>query len=128
LIVDEGEEESSKNKVMAVNPSRNLVRNPPFYVSMKIMDKIVHFCLIDSGSRPNVVSKIIMEELGLSCTNENSKNMLVFNNHQQSTISEIKDVTLVLCAHPKIHTTCNIQVIDIHVSNYSIIIGRDWKA
>jgi hypothetical protein len=80
LIVEEDEEESSENKFLDVNPSRNSVRKPHFYVSMKIMDKISHCCLIDSGSGPNVMSNIIMEELGLSCTNENSKNMLAYNN------------------------------------------------
>ena len=44
------------------------------------------------------------------------------------TIGEIKDVTLVLCTHPEIRTTLNIQVIDMLVSNYSIILGRDWQA
>jgi hypothetical protein len=115
------------NKVGVYNP-RSYVKNPPFYVSSKIMDKIAHCCLIDGGSGPNVMSKIIMEELGLSCTNENSKSMLSYNSQQQVTIGEIKDVTLVLCAHPEIRTTCNIQVIDMPVSNYSIILGRDWKA
>jgi hypothetical protein len=94
---------------------------------MKIMDKITHCCLIDGGSGPNVMSKIIMEELGLSCTNENSKSMLSYNSQQHATIGEIKDVTLVLCAHPEIRTTCNIQVIDMPIRNYSIILGRDWK-
>jgi hypothetical protein len=37
-------------------------------------------------------------------------------------------VTLVLCTHPKIRTTLNIQVIDMPVRNYSIILGRDRKA
>jgi hypothetical protein len=69
-----------------------------------------------------------MEELGLSFTNENSKNMLAYNNKQQATIGEIKDVTLVLCDHREIYTTCNIQVINMHVSNYSIILGQDWQA
>jgi hypothetical protein len=67
-----------------------------------------------------------MEELGLSCTNENSRSMLSYNNQQQTTIGEINDVTLVLCTRPKIRTTLNIQVIYILVSNYSIIMGRDW--
>jgi hypothetical protein len=35
------------------------------------MDKIAHCYLIDGGSGPSVMSKIIMEEIGLSCTNEN---------------------------------------------------------
>jgi hypothetical protein len=43
-------------------------------------------------------------------------------------ICEIKDVTSVLCAHLEIRTTLNIQVIDIPVSNYSIILGRDWES
>jgi hypothetical protein len=92
------------------------------------MDKIAHCCLIDGGSGPSVMSKIIMEELGLSCTNKNARSMLSYNSLQQTTIGEIKDVTLVLCAHPEIRTTLNIQVIDMPVRNYSIILGRDWKA
>jgi len=54
--------------------------------------------------------------------------MLSYNSLQQSTIGEIKYVTLVLCAHPEIRTTLNIQVIIMPVSSYSIILGRDWKA
>jgi hypothetical protein len=92
------------------------------------MDKIAHCCLIDDGSGPSVMSKIIMEEIGLSCTNENAKSMLSYNSLQQMTIGEIKDVTLVLCAHLEIRTNLNIQVIDMPIRNYSIILGRDWKS
>jgi hypothetical protein len=92
------------------------------------MDKIAHCCLIDSGSGPSVMSKIIMEELSLSCTNENARSMLSYNSLQQTTIREIKDVTLVLCAHPEIRTTVSIQVIYMLVRNYSITLGRYWKA
>jgi hypothetical protein len=72
LTKEKDEKELYANKLGVYN-SRNPVKNPPFYVSMKIMDKIAHYCLIDGGSGPNVMSRIIMEELGLSCTNENSK-------------------------------------------------------
>jgi hypothetical protein len=91
------------------------------------MDRTTHCFLINGGSGPSVMSKIIMEELGLSCTNENAGSMLSYNNQQQSTINEIKDATLFLCAHPEIRTTLNIQVIDTPISNYSIILCRDWK-
>jgi ribonuclease HI len=37
-------------------------------------------------------------------------------------------VTLVFCTHPEIMTTLSIQVMDKPVCNYSIILGRDWKA
>ena len=92
------------------------------------MDKISQCCLIDGGSGPSVMSKIFMEELGLYCTNENAKRMLSYNSLQQTTIGEIKDVTLVLCAHLEIRTTLSIRVIYMLVSNYSIILGRDWQA
>jgi hypothetical protein len=82
-------DESHVNRI-GVNNFRNPVKNPPFYISVKIMDRIAHCCLIDGGSGPSVMSKIIMEELGLSCTNENTRSMLSYNNQQQSTISEIK--------------------------------------
>jgi hypothetical protein len=54
--------------------------------------------------------------------------VLSYNILQQTTIGEIKDVTLVLCVHPEIRTTLNIQVIDMSVINYLVILGRDWKA
>jgi hypothetical protein len=72
------------------------------------MDTIAHCCLIDGDSSPSVMSKIIMEELGLSCTNENARSMLSYNSLKQMTIGEIKYVTLVLCAHLEIRTTLNI--------------------
>jgi hypothetical protein len=127
LSKEVNEEDSSVNKV-GVHNLRYPVKNPHFYISVKIMDKIAHYCLVDGGSGPSVMSKIIMEELGLSCTNGNAGSMLSYNSLQQTTIDQIKDVTLVLCAHPEIRTTLSIQVIDMPISNYSIILGRDWQA
>jgi hypothetical protein len=118
------EEDSTVNKV-GVHNFRHPVKNPPFFIFVNIMEKISHYCLIDSGSGPSVMSKIIMEELGLSCTNENSRSMISYNSLQQNTIGEIKDMTSVLCMHPEIRTTLNIKVIDMPISNYSIILGRD---
>jgi hypothetical protein len=115
------------NKV-GVHNFRYLVKNLPFYISINIMDKIAHCCLIDGGSGPYVMSNIIMEELGLSCTNKNGRSMLSYNIIQQKTVGEIKHVTLFLCACPEIRRTLSIQVIDMPVRNYSIMLGRYWKA
>jgi hypothetical protein len=108
------EEDLSVNKV-GVHNFRYPIKNTPFYIFVKIMDKIAHCCLIDGYLGPSVMSKIIMEELGSSCTNENARSMLSYNSLQQTTIGEIKYVTLVLCAHPEIRTTLSIQVIDMPV-------------
>jgi ribonuclease HI len=127
LSEEVNEEDSSVNKV-GVHNFRYPIKIPQFYISVKIMDKIAHCCLIDGGLGPSVMSKIIMEEIGMSCTNENAKSMLCYNSLQQTTIGEIKHMTLDLCAHPEIRTTLSIHVIDMPVINYSIILGRDWHA
>jgi ribonuclease HI len=127
LSEEANEEDPSVNKV-GLHKFRYSVKNPPFYIFVNIMDKIAHCCLIDGSSGPSVMSNIIMEEMGLSCTNENSRSMLSYNSLQQTTIGEIKDVTLVLCAHIEIRTTLNIQVIDMSIRNYSIILGIYWQA
>lgn len=54
--------------------------------------------------------------------------MLAFNKQKQPTAGEVKYITLVLCSHLEIRNTCNIQVVNIGVSNYSIILGRDWQS
>jgi hypothetical protein len=107
LSEEVNEEDYFVDKV-GVHNFRYPAKNIPFYISVKIMDKIPHCCLIDGGLGPSVMSKIIMEEIGLSCTNENSKSMLSYNSIQQTTIGEIKDVTLVLCAHLEIRTILSI--------------------
>jgi hypothetical protein len=127
LSEEVNEEDSFVNKA-GVHNFRYPVKNPPFYIFVNIMDKIAHCCLIDGGSDPSVMLNIIMEDLGLSCTNENARSMLSYNSLKQTTIGDIKDVTLVLCTHYEIRTTLNIQVIDMVVSNYSIILGIDWQA
>jgi hypothetical protein len=107
LYEEVNEEDSSVNKV-GVHNFRYPIKNPPFYIYVKIMDKIVHCFLIDGGLGPSVMLEIIMEDLVLSCTNENAKSILSYNSLQQTNIGEIKDVTLVLCAHPEIRTTLSI--------------------
>jgi hypothetical protein len=127
-VFEEVDKEDYFVNKLDVHNFRHPVKNPPFYISIKIMDKIAHCCLIDGDSGQSIMLKITMEEIGFSCTNENSISMLSYNSLQQTTIGEIKDVTLILCAHPEIRTTLNIQVIYMPMRNYSIILGRYWKA
>jgi hypothetical protein len=42
--------------------------SPPFYTSLNIHDKVLHNCLMDSGASHNLMSKTVMEELGLEVT------------------------------------------------------------
>ena len=42
---------------------------PPYYICLKIHDKILHNCLLDSGESHNLMPKAMMDELGLKITN-----------------------------------------------------------
>jgi hypothetical protein len=77
LYEEVNEKDSYVNKV-GVHNFKYPIKNPPFYIYVKIMDKISHVFLIDGGLVPSVMSKIIMEEIGLSCTNENARSMLPY--------------------------------------------------
>jgi hypothetical protein len=88
-IFEESKEEDSTVNKIGKNNFRKPVKIPPFYISIKIMEKIAHCCLIDSGSGPSAMSKIIMEDLVLSCTNENSRSMLSYNSLKKSTIIQL---------------------------------------
>jgi hypothetical protein len=46
LTKEQDKEELYVNKLGVYN-HRNPIKSPPFYVSMKIMDKITHCCLVD---------------------------------------------------------------------------------
>jgi len=78
LFEEPSEEGMYLNKV-GVYITKSYAKNSLLYVSIKIMEKITHYCLIDCRSGPNVMSNIIMKELGLSCTNDNSKRMFSYN-------------------------------------------------
>lgn len=41
---------------------------PPFYVSLKIHDKILHNAMLDSGASHNLMPKPVMEKLDLDIT------------------------------------------------------------
>jgi len=55
------EDQYAEREVNVEIPSRPEPKYPLFYVSIKIMEKITHSCLIDGGSSLNIMSKVIME-------------------------------------------------------------------
>jgi hypothetical protein len=42
--------------------------SPPLYTSLNIHDKVLHNCLMESGTSHNLMPKIVMEEIGLEIT------------------------------------------------------------
>ena len=50
-------EESSENEEV-----------PPFYISLKVHDMILHNAMLDSGASHNLMPKVVMDQLGLEVT------------------------------------------------------------
>lgn len=90
------------------------------------MGKITHSFLVDGGSSPNIMSKVIMQQLFITCTGE-ARNMLTFNKKVQPTIGQIKELMLTLFASLEVKTTCNFLIADMEVGNFSMILGHKWQ-
>ena len=59
-----------ENPVVTLGPMIKDLKDscPPFYISLKIHDKILHNCLLDSGASHNPMPKAMMDEISLSIT------------------------------------------------------------
>jgi hypothetical protein len=59
-----------ENPTITVDPHIEYRSNasPPFYISLNFHEKIFHNCLMDSSASHNVMTKVVMEYLGLDIT------------------------------------------------------------
>jgi len=64
---------------------------PPFYVSLKIHDKVLHNCLLDSSASHNLMPKVVMEELGLQITKP-YHDLFSFDSRNVQCLGVIKDL------------------------------------
>jgi len=107
-----------------VNGTHQQGRMPPFYISLKNHDKILHNSMIYSEASHNLMSKAIMDRLNLDITRP-YKDLFSFNSSQDKCLSLIKDlcVTLVQCPTKSI-------VIEIVVAGvppkYIMLLSHSW--
>ena len=64
---------------------------PPFYISLKIHDMILHNAILDSGASHNLMPKVIMDELGLDITRP-YKYLFSFDSRKVKCLGLIKDL------------------------------------
>ena len=72
---------------------------PPFYISLNIHDKILHNCLLDSGSSHNLMPKAMMDELGLNITKP-YHDLFSFDSRKVKCLGLIKDLVINLSQLP----------------------------
>ena len=73
---------------------------PPFYVTLKIHDLLLHNTMIDSGASYNLMPKEVMDNLGLDITRP-YKDLFSFDSRKVRCLGLIKDLIVSLHQIPK---------------------------
>ena len=85
---------------------------PPFYISLNIHDTILHNCLLDSGASHNLMSKAVMEEIGLEITNTYD-DLFYFESKRVKFFGIIKDLAVTLTSTSMKTMVMDVVVVDI---------------
>jgi hypothetical protein len=67
----------------------------PFYIYLNVHEKILHNCLMDSGASHNVMTKVVMEELGMEITKP-YQDLYSFDSKKVKYFGMIKDMVVSL--------------------------------
>lgn len=107
-------------------PSKEIgkgVKPPPFYVLVIIGDKLVHNCMVDSGSSSFVMPKQIADKLGLKY-HPLEKGVIQLDGTSVNTLGIIKDLSLTLHACPNFLVPQDICAIDLPPFFFLMLIKR----
>ena len=85
---------------------------PLFYISLNILDKILHNCMLDSGACHNLMPKAVMDEISLSITKP-YHNLFSFHSKKAKWLGLIKDIAVNLTQLPSKSVMMDNVVADI---------------
>lgn len=97
---------------------------PPFYVSLKIHDIVIHNSMLDSGALHNHMPRVIMEKLRLDITRP-YKDLYSFDSRKVRWLGLIKDLCVTLAQILAKSVVMDIVVEDI-LPKYGMLISRSW--
>lgn len=99
--------------------------SPPFYPCLNIHDKMLHNCLLDSGSSHNLMPKKVMDELGLQVIKE-YHDLYTFDSKKVKCIAVIKYLVISLTQFPMKSIVMDIVIVDIP-SIFGMLLSRSWS-
>jgi hypothetical protein len=97
---------------------------PPFFTSLNIHDKVLHNCLMDSRASHNLMTKIVMEELGLEVT-RTYHDLYSFDSRRVKCLGVIKDLVVSLFQLPMKSVVMDIVVADVP-PKFGMLLSRSW--
>jgi hypothetical protein len=109
----EKEKEHHEDPLVVLN-NRDITKeeNPPFFVSLEINDQWLHNCMYDSGASSNIITKGIVQILGLKVTIP-YQNLCAMDYKEIETHGIIIDFPVKLAFHPDFAFKMDVLVIDV---------------
>ena len=98
---------------------------PPFYISLNIRDKILHNCMLDSEAFPNLMPKVVMDEIGLNIT-KTYHDLFSFDSRKVKCLGLIKDLVVNLTQLSSKSFMMDIVVADIP-PKFGLFMSRSWR-
>jgi hypothetical protein len=112
--------------VVLTSRDRTKEENPPFFVSLEINDQWLHNCMYDSGASSNIITKGIMQRLGLKVTRP-YQNICAMDSREVETLGIIIDLPVKLAFHPDFAFKMDVLVIDVPDA-WGMLLSRKWGA
>ena len=97
---------------------------PPFYLSLRIHQCILHNSMLDSEASHNLMPKFIMEKLGLDITHP-YHDLYSFDSCRIRCIALIKDLVVSLEQIPAKNVLMDVVVVDIP-PQFGMLLSRSW--
>ena len=99
---------------------------PPFYISLRLHDFVLHNAMFDFGASHNLMPKAIMEKLGLDITRK-YHDLYSFDSSRVRCIGLIKDLVVSLDEIPAKNVLMDVVVADIP-PRFGMLLSRSWGA
>ena len=98
---------------------------PPFYISMNIHEMTLHNAMLDSGAIHNLMTKSIVENLGLDIARP-YKDLYSFDSKRVKCLCLIKDLAFSLTQITAKSLIMDLIVVDIPVK-FGMLLSRSWS-
>jgi len=99
---------------------------PPFYISLRLHDFVLHNAMFDSGASHNLMPKAIMDKFGLDITRQ-YHDLYSFDSSRVRCIGLIKDLVVSLDQLPMKNVLMDVVVADIP-PRFGMLLSRSWVA
>ena len=99
---------------------------PPFYVTLKIQDLLLHNTMIDSSASHNLMQKEVMDNLGLDITTP-YKDLFSFYSRKYRCMGMIKDLVVSLHQILEKSIVMDIVVADVP-TKFGMLLSRSWAS